>query len=168
MLTSEQLRRAAELQATIEQYQSELDAIYNETEVNGGPGRFSTIPSPRLLGRPRGRPRKLATPTKTGVSRKFSPAAIEAIRQAQRARWRRIKKAGKETAANVAAPVTAPAAEVAPVVTAPVAAAPAETVAAPASAAPVNNKKKGKSNKTAPAAETKSEGVKAESALAAA
>lgn len=95
-LTSETLRRAADLSDEIAQKQNELNQLLaGQLSVEGTATPVTAQP-------------------KTASNRKFSPEAIEKIRAAQRRRWRKERRekaaAAKATeAAIVAPPAPAPA-----------------------------------------------------------
>lgn len=94
-LTSDVLRRAADLRDEISAKEAELNQLLaGQLTVEASPTRAATV-------------------TTTASGRKFSPAAIEKIRAAQRRRWKNVRKAAAQAQAAVAAlqqPTVAPAA----------------------------------------------------------
>ena len=157
-LSGDVLRRAAELADGIATQQAELNQL-----LSGQIGIVSQVERSYLPGR-----HTLPFPTPAphaGKGRRFSPEAIEKIRQAQRRRWRKARKNQAQATATAEATATNPA--TAGAVATPAVAAP---VAVPAPAAPIiagtiaastgkrtskkggkNHNKKGRTHAAAPA-----------------
>lgn len=109
MLTSENLRRAADLQDQVAQLQNEINQLLAGQMVIESPSGSRSV-------------------TTASGKRKFSPEAIEKIKAAQRKRWKNVRK--QKAAAAQAAQAT----QVAPAVASAPAAAPAPATPAPAPA----------------------------------
>jgi len=128
MLSSETLRRAAELTDEIEARQNELNQLLaGQIQVD----QTSTV-----------------VRTTKGHKRVLSPEALEKIRAAQRRRWKRVRKEKADAKAAIAAtqapapaPAPAPAIVAQPVATPAPAAAPVRSNAQPATPAPATDKK---------------------------
>lgn len=83
-ISSEQFKRAAELQAEIEVRQAEIDQIFGENSENGVAVVRNPVPAPAT-------PRPTAKVVgRIGARRTMSLEARNKIAAAQRARWARV------------------------------------------------------------------------------